>query len=369
METIDTTIDETMAIDLLGLVKRKEWSKVISRSKIATPSEMLRRDATSFNQTCLHIALTLNPPVGVVESLLECANGQQAAKMKEECNGYIPLHCAIRYESSLEVISLLVNAYKEGVSVKDKNQWSSIHLASYFNSSSSVVDLLLATDPSIARMKTRQLATPLHIACRRKANRGTIKSLLRAYPDAAKGNLKGAWSPLHLAIWHEFPDEVLIDLISACPEAATTFTSSSKQSPLGLYWKNKVISPKIVSYLIDPSVLTRDSKEHDCGIIHKVLRFPQRIPNLMTYVLHEFKDDAKCYDNEGRLPLHVAIERRRYVGKSTWKRIFRRYPKAIMEPEGKNSMYPFMMASVSSDLKLTYELIRLAPDILEYIMK
>ncbi len=345
--------------DILSLVKRRDWQEVITRSRHVSPSEMLKRDSSSFNQTCLHIALTLDPPVEVVENLLRFADGHQAAQMKEDRNGYLPLHCAIRYRSSFEGINLLVNTYKEGVSIRDKNQMSSIHLASYFNSDTKVVDLLLKTDPLLARMKTKQNASPLHIACRRGANGNIVKSLLKFHPGAVKENMRGQWSPLHLAIWHEASDKVLIDLISACPEAAKVKTSSSNQTPLSLYWSNRTISKEVVSILLGGG--------SGCGLIHSVLKLPQRIPNLLTYVLEEFDDNAKSFDEKGRLPLHVAIESKRLVRTGEWKKIFQRNPDAIFHCDKRTSSYPFMTASSKSDLNLTFELIRLAPDIFEHL--
>lgn len=348
--------------NLLSLVKREEWSEVISRSKSASPHEILFRDPSNFKATALHLAVTANAPIEVVRSLLQY--GHEAACMKENRNGYLPLHCAIRHRSSLDIITLLVSSYRKGASMRDKNQWSSIHLACYFNSSSEVVDLLLNSDPSLAKMRTKQNATALHIACRRKPNSKVVKSLLKLYPEASKEHIQGKWFPLHLAVWHEASEEVLIDLILANPEATQMLTSSSGQTPLSLYWSSYDLS-KLVFPLLDPTVLIRDSYGRGDGLIHKLLHFPQSIPNLLTYVLNEFGDDTTCWDDEGRLPLHVAIELRSKVEKDAWKRIFHCYPDAILQRDRKRCIYPFMMASARSDLDLTFELMRLAPDLFE----
>lgn len=353
--------------NILSFVKRKEWSEVISRSKFASSDEILERDASSFNATALHVALSLDAPFEVVRCLL--CHGHQAAQLKEDRNGYLPLHSAIRHRSSMEIITLLIATYKEGVSARDKNQNSSLHLACYFNSSSSLVDLLLRSDPSLAKMRTKQNSTALHIACCCKAKSSIVKYLLKLYPEAAREPIAGQWLPLHLAVWHEASEEVIINLISVNPEATEMVTSSSGQTPLSLYWSNSTLSKNIVLMLLDPTILKRNENEHgnDHGLVHKVLRFPQYIPNLLTYILNEFKDDVKCWDDEGRLPLHVAIELRNDVGKSAWKNIFRRYPNAILQCERKRFLYPFMMASVRSDLDLTFELIRLAPNVFEHL--
>ena len=346
--------------NMLSLVKRKQWAEVISKSKSISSSEMLERDTNSFNQTSLHMALTLEPPMEVIKSLLSHADGHIAAQIKEDCHGYLPLHFAIRYRLPFDIISLLIDTYKEGLFEYDRSQWTSIHIACYFNSSPSIIDLLLRTEPSLAKMKTKQNATGLHIACRRKHNPETIKLLSKYYPDAGKEFMNGQWSPLHLAIWHGASEDALMALISAYPDITTKSTSSSGQTPLGLYWSNCMVSRNVISKLLDPSFSTQAQKESH-GLIHKVLRFPQKIPNLLTYVLEEFKEDvedwAKTYDDEGNLPLHVAIELKgEYPEKNAWKKIFRIYPNAILQYQLQTLMYPFMVASTHDDLNLSFDL-------------
>ncbi len=346
---------------VLSLIKQKRWSDVIARCQFASTHEICELDPSNFNANPLHLTITLHAPYNVISCLIH--REVQINKMKETRNGYIPLYSAIRQRSSLEVISLLIKTYKDAVSMRDKHGWSCIHIACYFNSCPLLVNLLLSIDPSLAKMKTRQNALPLHIACQRKATLPVVQSLLENYPEGAK-EAKGGWLSLHLAIWHEAPEEVIIELVKANPEATRAFTSSSAQTPLSLYWSNCVLSKRIVSLLIDPSKLMRRN-EKDIGIIHKVLHFPQNIPNLLTYVLEEFDDDASSRDDEGRLPLHAALELRDQVGMNAWKKIFRQNPKAIVQSNCQTYLYPFMMASMISDLDLSYEIIRLAPNIFE----
>ena len=154
-----------------------------------------------------------------------------------------------------------------------------------------------------------------------------------------------------------------MDLLSACPEAAEGKTSSSGQTPLSLYWSNTaVISKEVVSVLLDTSRFHRKS---GFGLIHSVLKLEQILPNLLTYVLQEFDDDGKTFDEKGRLPLHVAIQSKHFVKTGEWKKVFQRYPGALLQRDQRNLLYPFMTSSTKSDLNLTYDLIRLAPDIFD----
>lgn len=354
---------ETMST-VFNLIKHKRWSEVISWTKEACTDEILQTDSSNFNATPLHLAIDHQAPYEVIKCLVD--HGPQATQMKEYRNGYIPLHSSIRMCSPLNVISLLIDAYEEGVVLRDKNQWCSIHMACYFNSHSSVVDLLIASNPSVVKIKTKQEDTALHIACRRKTSLSIVKRLLDIYPEAAKEVVGKGWLPLHLAVWHNAREEVIVQLIKAYPEATKIETSSSGQTPLSIYWSSFGISKNMLSILLDPTTTFKNEEgNQDDGIIHKVLRFPQHIPNLLAFVLDEFQDDGSQFDENGRLPLHVIIESRDIFKRCEWKKIFRRYPNAITQCDQKNSLYPFMIASIISDLDLTYELISLAPTAIE----
>ncbi len=357
---------------LINLVKRKQWQDVIFRSKHANMKDFLETDPFHFHETSLHIALKLKAPIEVIKCLLS----SQTARQKESRTGYLPLHYAIRHRSSLKIICLLANAYEEGVTMRvEKDNFTSLHIACYFNAKVSVINHLLAIKPMLAKMKTKQNATALHIACRnRRVKLETIKSLLKTNPEAVKETMIGSWSPLHLAILHEASYEILVELVSAHPEMIFHTTSSSCLTPLGLYWWNGgVHSRRIIHLLLDPKnqlKLFQKEPSEGCineGLLHKVLKFPQQIPHLLAYVLDNFSDHSKFYDMEGRLPLHVAIEMKSKVEKDAWKKIFVHYPEAIREHDDNCFLYPFMIASLQNDVDMTYDLISLAPEILEDI--
>lgn len=356
---------------LLNLVKDKQWQEVILKCKSASLKDLLETDPTHFHQTSLHVAVKFKAPINVMQYLI-CP---QTARQKESHTGYLPLHYAIRYRLPLKIVRLLVDAYEEGLLTRvGTDSLTCLHLACYFNTSSTVIHHLLATEPLLAKLKTRQNATALHITCRRpNINPKIVKSLLKIYPSAATLSMKGKWTPLHLAIFHEAPYEVLVALVSASPDMIHSTTSSSGQTPLGLYWSNNaVFSTDIVSLLLDPiselhddRVDYRNRHYYDEGLVHKALKFPQKIPNVLKFVLDIYPSHSKYRDVEGRLPLHVAIELKNMVEKDAWKKIFNRYPYAISKFTLKNHLYPFMIASLQNDLCLTYELIALAPDLLE----
>lgn len=341
--------------EILSLVKKKQWESVIQRCKVAKSHEVTIQDASNFKATPLHLALERDAPFEVIKCLIE--NGTQCTQMKECRNGYLPLFTAIRHRATLGVIALLVTSYKEAIWSRDKKEWSSIHLACFFNSNFKVVSFLLQLDPSLAKTSTKKNDTALHIACRRKCNPKIVKRLLQLYPEAARVAVEGSWYPLHLAIWHEASIEVIDDLIMAYPNASRMTTSSSGQTPLSLYWSNYQISKPMVTLL-----LRHFPEKNNHGMIHAVLQFKPMIPNLLDYIVKEFKNDAALFDKDGQLPLHAAIGMKAMLESQAWKKIFNCNPLAIAQPHKGNRLLPFMIAAAKSDVELTYQLLCLAPN-------
>ena len=206
---------------LLILVKEQRWEQVISRCKAGTDErEILARDSSFFNRTCLQLACARKPPVGVIRILLSYGSGSRVTGWKEDSLWYIPLHTACRYHASAAVISLLLDTYKQGVKVKDKHGWTPLHVASYFNPKLSLIQILIKSDKlAIGTMeKTMTMkndrSTPLLLACPIKAHSNVIKALLDHNPQAAtEVDGSGQWALLHLAIWHDAPISTLKALL------------------------------------------------------------------------------------------------------------------------------------------------------------
>jgi len=338
---------------LFTLVKAKRWKEVIERCETAgskNEKDIIARDSTSFNRTCLHLACARKPPLRVILNLLSPSNGGEESrvvvtKWKEDGLGYIPLHTACRYRASAEVITLLLESYGQGVTVKDKIGWTPLHVASYFNPKLSVIKALIQFDtmPSIDSTRLPTTATktinydssPLLLACRTKAHSTVIRALLKNDPQAAtQVTGTGQWTPLHLAIWHDAPISTIQALIRHKSELAFAKTTTG-QTPLGLYWGSGceciegTISILLNPYgLVVPPPLLPPSPSDDSsssspvgsnknkqqfrhcsdGMIHSWISFPQRIPGLLSFLLDTYPNNVKLRDQSGDLPLHRVIQ-------------------------------------------------------------
>lgn len=378
----NTQLDSGGTPTLFTLVKAKRWSEVISRCAVTSSineKDILARDSTCFNRTCLHLACARKPPVDVIRSLLSPSSSSGGESrlvvttLKEDGLGYIPLHTACRYNASAEIISLLLESYGHGIAVKDRNGWTPLHVACYFNPKLSIIQALIKFDTKPPIGSTRKITTtttttnytspPLLLACRTKACSAVIQALLKNDSQAATQVVgTGQWTSLHLAIWHNAPILTLQVLLSAHPELAFAKTTSGL-TPLGLYWASGcectketvsillypygLVSPSLRSLLPsgDSSSLSLAGSKNNrqqyrhCsdGMIHSWISFPQHIPGLLQFLLDTYPNDVKLRDRpssgRGDLPLHRVIKNMKISNRDV-RSIIEAFPKAGRELDG-----------------------------------
>ena len=100
---------------------------------------------------------------------------------------------------------------------------------------------------------------------------------------------------MHMACIQDRPFEVLSLLVQSDPTACFEKTLSN-QTPLAFYFAHGS-SREIVKLLLGPMAVDGDDVEcdgeMDCGVIHRVLRFPQNIPSLLDFSLRDFPGDVE----------------------------------------------------------------------------
>lgn len=151
------------------------WDAVLARCQ-SHPREVITQDGRG--RTCLLSACAKNPPVVVVETMLEqCRVGADALRDK---TGFTAMTIAIRNHASLKVVTLLARRS----------------------------NLLTTTD--------HQGNTPLHLACQNRYTRSAIElvtMLLNACPCLAKRENSAGKTPLHVAIESKAPLDIVCMLV------------------------------------------------------------------------------------------------------------------------------------------------------------
>lgn len=418
-----TTTTTTSRDRLIALVKRRDWDTVIQRCKIASTTEYLSTSTTDFQRTPLALSLTLKAPYNVISALRSHEGYETAMTMRDSFCRYLPIHCAIRCRASVRVVSLLIQSNRKMLEITDRHGMTPLHIACMLGSSTSVVKALVEGNSSVLELKTKNGKTPLIFACQSKTiSSSTLKILLDKYqyqsysdegastctysctrqgiqenernliyPDPNK-RIHGEWSALHMAVLHKASLKIMKMLVHANPNACFLKTATSHQTPLGLYRSVHGDDPEVIKILLGPminsegKILGGPVNEHPDedipGVVHQFLSFPQALKDVLEILIEKFPNHSKICLEDGRLPLHVAIQeykevnqvpreqsihtRRNFIDKDAWKSILASYPNAIRIPvRDGNNILPFMLAANCSRIDLSYELLRSAPDVIQ----
>lgn len=168
------------------LIKNQNWSGVIARLHINPhdSSEQYRLTTRGGfvavkGLTPLAYALERNPPIEVVEALLEAA--PESVGMKVQPGGALPLHIACTWHASTAVVTLLRDAEPAACRVPDELGNVPLHSACFSGANALVVDALLRAYPKASLIRNHQGSLPSDICKRlRHDNRKFIIELLNS---------------------------------------------------------------------------------------------------------------------------------------------------------------------------------------------
>jgi ankyrin repeat protein len=166
------------------------------------------------NSTPLHYLVCAHPPFQLVQRILQLAPNTIEKKNKW---GYLPLHNALRYNASPEVIKMLFETYPHAAKVQSKEGKLPLHLAKC-DANAEIIKMLLDAYPYGARLQDDFGHLPLHFVCCSNASLEVISLLIEAYPQAAEVQNKHGL-PLHAACTSNVSLEVIKLLIEAYPRA------------------------------------------------------------------------------------------------------------------------------------------------------
>lgn len=196
-----------------------------------------------FLTTTLHMVCKLtDPPVDVVESLIECS---EETVMWPDSNGWLPLHHACANGASGKVLAVLVEAYPEGKIKQDKRYRTPLHFA-FFRKDAHEDKMNLKADARKSSMN------PLNDDEDDVGNSMPEIVALLADSGAAELQDEGGMIPMHYASAYGTTREVLEVLLEVYPESITKRENKGR-NPLHLAMVNahRKSSPKVVGFLLE----------------------------------------------------------------------------------------------------------------------
>ena len=117
---------------------------------------------------------------------------------KQDHDGWLPLHHAMRHDASPETVRYLLDGHPEHVQVTDKDGRTPLHVASR-RSKLTAMKVLLEGIPELVRVSDNNGRTALHRACQCGRSKNTIAFLLDGNMDLIEMSDNKGRSILHAA--------------------------------------------------------------------------------------------------------------------------------------------------------------------------
>jgi hypothetical protein len=170
-------------------------------------------------------------------------------------HGDLPIHAAAMKSESLDVIYILVSAYREGISSTSYSGELPLHLAAY-NPNPYMIDCIISMYHDGISTKDNQGYLPIHFAAIHNTNVEVVKVLHSAYPEGMSTRTEQGDLPIHLAVAKSQSVEVIDILLSTYPEGVS-MQNNQGDLPLHLECKS-LCRPSIISKCIElyPDTLT-----------------------------------------------------------------------------------------------------------------
>jgi len=325
---------------LYNLTSELIWPDVIARAR-THPEEIVWRDnngATPLHHTCRYHTVDAL----VVREMLKSKN---TAACIQDKSGSTPLHIAC-WNGSSEIIRLLVDANRNAASAKDNKGRTPLHVAcsACIPPSLDTIEVLLKADPEAITTLDEVGQTPLSLLCER--HEGRLKAALSSVDVGLKskslfnGILRPFWQQLCMLLeaglkrrFARGAEWKLLHALTATPDC-----------PRMLFQLAIKLHPEQVSEPLYGALPLHIAAQCPNSWQDELYKDGYYVCSLLSL----FPQACEVPDSEGRLPLHLAVE----SGKS-WEgvvqRLFSLFPNAVMMQDGKNCLYPFMIAALPKD--------------------
>mmetsp|Transcript_21116 Transcript_21116/g.29833 ORF Transcript_21116/g.29833 Transcript_21116/m.29833 type:complete len:380 (+) Transcript_21116:56-1195(+) len=325
---------------LYNLTSELIWPDVIARAR-THPEEVIWRDnngATPLHHSCRYQAVDAL----VVKEMLK---SQQNAACIQDNLGSTPLHVAC-WNGSAEPIRLLIDANRNAASTRDKKGRTPLHVAcsSFIPPSVDTIEILLKANPEAITTLDEMGQTPLALLCER--HEGRLKVAIDSVDAGLKGDdlfsgvLSCFWQKLCILVqanvnrgFAQGKEWKLLHALTATPNCPRLLF----QFAIKLY-------PEQIREPLNGSFPLHLAAQCPTSWQDEIYKDGYHICTLLSL----FPQACEIPDAEGRLPIHLAVE----SGKS-WEGVVQKllalYPSAIMIQDGKESLYPFMIAALPKE--------------------
>ena len=250
---------------------------------------------------------------------------------------------------------LLIDAYPEGVSMKDVDEMTPFHAACRAKADFEVFKAMLEVNPTLASQLTLSSDMPFDVLCR--ANGSTIdERVTLILLTTLKGRVMDPVPTehlLHAACNYRCPQSLYRKLFTAGNDILQQLTIRDDQGNLPLH------------YAVRASFLQSVRKKR--WWLHS---FQNDSTTLIGTLLDLFPEAASMADHEGRLPLFIALKNpgMSWVRRSIL-RIVDAYPQVLNRRDAENKLFPALLAATRANestehLSISYELLLKTPEMM-----
>ena len=154
-----------------------------------------RAEEDDMGRTLLHLIFCFTNDYDLIESIWF----HPAMISKQDHDGWLPLHHAMRHDASPETVRYLLDGHPEHAQVTDNEGQHPIHIACRYGCDVSTIAVLLEGIPELVRVSDNNGRTALHHACQYGRSGKTIAFLLRGNTDLVEMNDNKGRNVFHAA--------------------------------------------------------------------------------------------------------------------------------------------------------------------------
>ena len=393
--------------EMLDLAWKCDWEALEQRT-VAFPKEAYCINING--RTALHLACFGKPPVSVVRAILNV--NPHSALWADSRSQYTPLHLACQFAASADVIEELVDAMIALLEHGESLNWTMRNTARTVLVTGEIANLWDDTCDFITSADGFKIQSPLYLACSRGASLKALRKIsmelnnaIASYGlatrdqqiDVLEEAIGGLWQQFWKTEAHrtspprlhwppsdklkltEREDGVECNLLKAFrlswEKLDFLLQRVSKMEDVGQFFEVHAVAslhrsvPEFLKYTIAffPNQVTQ--KRHGDLPIHLFVRNNCIADNNaagVNVLIQYFPGSASIPDKRGRLPLTVALDKKRRWDQGV-SVLLKAFPDALLVRDPVTRLFPFMVAAIEDKhiIDIVFTLLKLSPSAIE----